>query len=216
MLEYSVLSATDFYLIRDSMPKLTYLDLTNVQAGALPYAIPADAFQGCTSLVQIILPPYPNLCSIGNQAFQGCTGLRAIYTNAAYPPTLGIDVFDGVNYNLCTIYALPNSSFGITPYQTDPQWGLFTHIVATTSLPTPPITAGVQQIEDNVLISPNPVVDNFNISGLTNTETLQLFNLNGKLIFSKQVNNGNVSASFLKTGVYILKIGSFETKLIKE
>jgi hypothetical protein len=201
------------------MPNLTYLDLTNVQTNiqstTSPDSIPANAFQGCTNLVQIVLPS-PNICSIGNQAFYGCTGLRAIYTNEGYPPTLGTDVFDGVNYNLCTIYASTLPYTEVALYKADPQWGLFTHIIATTSLPTPPITAGVQQIEDNVLISPNPVVDNFNISGLTNTETLQLFNLNGKLIFSKQVNNGNVSASFLKTGVYILKIGSFETKLIKE
>jgi hypothetical protein len=136
-----------------------------------------------------------------------CTGLTSIY---AYPTT-PVDlssveyVFDFVNTTTCTLYVPTNS---INLYKAANQWKDF-NIVATTA-------TAVQQIKDNVSIFPNPVINNFNISGLSAPQTLQLFDLNGKLIFSQQVDNGTVPASFLQTGIYILKIGSFETKIIKQ
>jgi hypothetical protein len=155
-------------------------------------------------LTSVTIPA--SVTSIGTAAFELCLGLTSIYANPTTPVNLALSdsVFSYVNTSSCTLYVPTNS---VSSYQAANQWQDF-NIVGTAT--------AVQQIKDNVSIFPNPVVDNFNISGLTAPQTLQLFDLNGKLILSQQVDNGTVPASFLKTGIYILKIGSFETKLIKQ
>jgi hypothetical protein len=115
-------------------------------------------------------------------------------------------VFTQVNTTTCTLYVPANS---VSLYKAASVWQDFYKIVGTTATAT-------QQIQDNIAIYPNPVINNFNISGLSAPQTLQLFDLNGKLILSQQVDNGTVPASFLQTGIYILKIGNFETKIIKK
>ena len=58
-----------------------------------------QSFYNCTALSSITLPE--NLSSIGSYAFQSCTALSSINTLAVVPPTLGSDVFNGLNlYNV--------------------------------------------------------------------------------------------------------------------
>jgi hypothetical protein len=152
-------------------------------------------------------------------AFGNCTSLTSIYAYPTTPVDLNYttdiihngdippsDVFYNVNKTTCTLYVPANS---VSLYQTAYQWQDFYNIIPIT-------TTATQQIKDNITIYPNPVINNFNISGLSAPQTLQLFDLNGKLILSQQVDNGTVPASFLQTGIYILKIGDFETKIIKK
>jgi hypothetical protein len=178
--------------------------LTTVTIPSSVTSIADYAFVNC-HLYSITIPS--SITSIGQNAFAGCSLLTSIYAYPTTPIDLSFSpqVFYSVNTAVCTLYVPTNS---INLYETASQWNAF-YIVGTT--PT-----AVQQIKDNISIYPNPVINNFNISGLSTPQTLQLFDLNGKLILSQQVDNGTVSASSLKTGTYILKIGSFETKLIKQ
>jgi hypothetical protein len=180
--------------------------LTSITIPSSVTSIGANAFELCTALTSVTIPS--SVTSIGQYAFLDCGSLTSIYSYATTPVDLtsSAQVFYAVNTTTCTLYVPTNS---VSLYKAANQWQDFFNIVGTT------ITA-TQQIKDNVSISPNPVVNNFNISGLSAPQTLQLFDLNGKLILSQQVDNGTVPASFLKTGIYILKIGSFETKLIKQ
>jgi hypothetical protein len=180
--------------------------LSSITLSSSLTSIGAIAFTYCTHLTSITIPS--SVTSIGGDAFDGCTSLSSIYSYATTPVDLtsSAQVFYAVNTTTCTLYVPLNSA---NLYKAANQWQDFTHIVGI-------IGTAVQQIQDNVSIFPNPIVDNFNISGLTTPQTLQLFDLNGKLIFSQQVDNGTLPASFLQTGIYILKIGSFETKLIKQ
>lgn len=63
---------------------------------------------------------------------------------------------------------------------------------------------------------PNPVVGASFTLELANNELVQIFDLNGKLIFSKQLKQGNnvINTSEYKNGVYLLKIGNQTKKLI--
>ena len=74
----------DFAVIRDMMPALTYLNLENTSATAIPanaFYDPA-ALAGMTSLEEAILPA--GLLSIGESAFRGCSSLAT----PVFPSTL--------------------------------------------------------------------------------------------------------------------------------
>ena len=58
-------------------------------------AIGQEAFYDCTSLTEIVIPR--ETTSIGDRAFCGCSSLQSISFSSSVPPTLGTDVFLGVN-----------------------------------------------------------------------------------------------------------------------
>jgi hypothetical protein len=71
-----------------------------------------------------------------------------------------------------------------------------------------PLSIGKDEIE-NFTVYPNPVNNGeFSIStGINSLKTVQLFNVIGKSVLSKQVqNNETIDISNLNTGVYILKV----------
>lgn len=74
------------------------------------YAIGFEAFYGCSSLTDLAVPRETS--EIGDRAFYGCTSLQTISFSSSIPPTLGTDVFLGVNpdfrilvpYRLVSVY----------------------------------------------------------------------------------------------------------------
>lgn len=72
-------------------------------SGHIDY-IGKEAFKGCVSLPEIIIPDY--ISSIKAGAFQGCSSLSSVYVEAAVPPRLGADVFAGTSQSL-KIYVNP-------------------------------------------------------------------------------------------------------------
>lgn len=72
----------------------------------------------------------------------------------------------------------------------------------------------------NVAIYPNPTNDVFQVSGIEGSANLNISDISGKQVLTKQVTaNEDVSVSSLPQGVYIVKIttpeGTTEKKLIK-
>jgi len=79
--------------------------------------------------------------------------------------------------------------------------------------------SGNKMIEINAM--PNPVVNEFYITGLIEPSQISIFDLNGKILINKQVTNGEqISTENLRSGIYILKInnssGTGILKLIKK
>ena len=88
--------------------------------GFTPTAIGSHAFYYCLSLKNIV---FPTTCtSIGNSAFEQCSGLESIRALRTSPPTLGTNVFSGVDFAKCTIY-VPNGS--LSAYQSATNWSSY-------------------------------------------------------------------------------------------
>ena len=77
------------------------------------------------------------------------------------------------------------------------------------------------QLQD-VVIYPNPVTDNLQISAKNEIQTVAIFNINGQQLIQKEINSlqGQIDFSTLATGIYFVKVtasNSTQTfKIIKE
>lgn len=76
-------------------------------------------------------------------------------------------------------------------------------------------------VNTHLTITPNPVKDAFQVSGLEGTATLSLTDTNGKVVLSKEITgNESISVSSLPQGLYIVKLatanGTVQQKLIKQ
>ena len=72
-----------------------------------------------------------------------------------------------------------------------------------------------KNISNIINIYPNPVDNQLIIDGLPNTVRVSIYNLLGKLVFSKQTSR-EVNVSQLQRGVYILKLNDGEKEVIKK
>lgn len=98
--------------------------------------IASGTFKNNKNLTSITIPSSIN--SIGDAAFSGCENLKEITVYVDDPIALGSNgasVFEGVNFETCTLY-VPEAS--IDKYKADEIWGQFKNILA--------ITAGIHDI----------------------------------------------------------------------
>jgi hypothetical protein len=86
-------------------------------------------------------------------------------------------------------------------------------------------TTGVSYIQDatfrSLAIYPNPILSIFRVNGFLGIADLQIINLKGQMVFSKQVsNNESILVDFLPQGIYIVKLitsqGVLEKKMLKK
>ena len=152
------------------------------------------------------------MTSIGYQVFSNCRNLSTIY---AYPTTplalTDYSTFNSVNKNNCILY-VPSGT--LKAYQLALQWGDFVNIKEMT------FSDVSAKINEPLSVYPNPVVNGFNINGLTEQGVLTLTNMNGSVLFSKPVtDNDYISISALPKGIYLAKIVSksftLEQKIVK-
>ena len=75
---------------------------------------------------------------------------------------------------------------------------------------------------EGIKVYPNPFKSDFSVEILSNEligQQLQVFDLNGRLLFSKEVNHTGIhliEINKIPSGFYMLKIGSKAIKLIKD
>jgi hypothetical protein len=85
------------------------------------------------------------------------------------------------------------------------------HIAKGTSLSNQNLTTKILRIY------PNPVVDNFTIEGLSKSETLNVFDLNGRVVLTQTIsNNEMISVTNLSKGMYFIKVGGEIGKILKK
>ena len=80
------------------------------------------------------------------------------------------------------------------------------------------ITGVIDIKNSNIKIYPNPTNNIINIEGLTKNEnnTIQIFDLQGKLVITKTINEkGTIDLSELNKGVYVIKIGEVAQMIVK-
>ncbi len=235
------IDARDFKTMRDDMPKLTSIDLSNAtiveymgMLGTLSkdittYSanqIPADAFfnaelnmgkselssvilpttitsidssafNGCSGLTTVSIPT--SVTSLGTKAFANCLGLQKIYVYETTPLDLtnSATVFAGVNKRTCELH-IPDGTLAI--YRAANQWGEFIRLrESDTALKT---------IEDvSVTVFPNPVKENFRVTGLDGVFTVTLLDITGNTVLTQEASaNESISMSSFPAGSYLLLI----------
>ena len=67
---------------------------------------------------------------------------------------------------------------------------------------------------DKISFYPNPVKDNIYFE--TTTGTVSIFEITGKKVYSQTLSSGRADLSFLKTGIYIIRIQSGNTVIINK
>jgi hypothetical protein len=148
-----------------------------------------------------------SVTSIATLCFAGCP-LTEIHSANSNPPSLGIDCFYNVDHYTCKVF-VPKGS--IPAYKAANQWKDFYYIATTAIEPTD---------ASNIKIYPNPVKDELFIEGIElnlEKETASIYNLQGLEIINRRLEGDkSINVSQLTPGIYILKIGAYTSKFIKE
>lgn len=74
-----------------------------------------------------------------------------------------------------------------------------------------------ESLKSELKIYPNPVKSDLNVSGISSKQEFQIFSADGKKLMSGILNlNDKVDVGHLPKGVYLIKIGTYTHKFIKE
>ena len=145
-------------------------------------------------LTSINLPNSVNY--IGANAFRECSGLTSIICEAITAPTLGSNVFGGVNKTIPL--HVPESSVDL--YKTAEQWKDF-NVQTLSTVNTNNLT-----IQPKLKLYPNPAtsVITIEIPNNNSQSNLQMFDNTGSLVLNKQLfGTTQISIDELKSGMYL-------------
>ena len=162
------------------------------------------SFLRCSNLISVSIPN--SVTEINNFAFMGCTGLESIICEATTPPALYQNTFSFTNSIKVTVPCQTSSSYQKSIWGT-----VFTNFVED-------CISGINKVSQNEInIYPNPVFENFNISGLTENTFITISDINGKIILQRMIfSNGNVSVGHLPSGIYFVNVKDKTVKIIKQ
>jgi len=190
-------------------------ELKKVTFPASLTSIDRGAFYMCKGLTSVNFPS--SIISIGDGAFNSCENINLIQVNNVNPIYLQdhSTPFNLIDKAICTLYVPIGSK---NAYQNAVVWKDFKNIVeGEMPLGNETMKSG----NERITIFPNPVGDELHLSGVESESEFVLFNLDGKRLISKVVDNHeSVSVSFLPKGAYIVRVtnaeGRIERKLVKE
>jgi len=186
--------------------------LTSINIPSSVTTLGNSIFFGCSNLTTITIPS--SVTSIGNAVLSGCSSLTTIYANSSTPVDLSSSLyaFNSVNKTTCTLHVPVGAK---SAYQSAVVWQDFLNIVEGT-------TEILTLKSSSICLYPNPVLEGFRIKGFEGTASIDITDLNGKLLLTKKQvsNNENVSINSLPKGSYVLRIvtveGVIQKKLLKQ
>lgn len=185
--------------------------LTGVIIPSSVIEIGTFAFAFCTGLTTVTIPATLN--TLGWFAFGGCTGLTSVYSFIASPTSLNysLNPFKDVNKTLCKLYVPQGAT---ASYKSTTPWSEFSNIIEMTTSVDKTLAD-----KNKISIYPNPAITTLNITGITDVSNLHIFDMNGRLVISKQIaTSESISVGSLVPGIYFLKIispaGVYEEKVI--
>ena len=185
-------------------------DITNIIINDGITEIGLNTFIQCTNLVSVNIGK--NVNNIKKGAFSQCFATKEIHCNNPIPPSIenNDDFFWGLNRITCTLY-VPYGS--IDAYKSAYGWKNFFNIYTS-----------IDQIDTtNFNVYPNPVKneltverDNLNMG----KEIVQVIDFSGRIViisqFEPSISQLQIDVSHLQSGIYLLKIGNYRSKFIKE
>lgn len=78
------------------------------------------------------------------------------------------------------------------------------------------VTDGIDEVTSEIRIMPNPANDSFRVSNMDKDEEMAIYSITGQKVMSGTVTNDQtVDISCLSNGLYLVKIGSQNIKLMK-
>lgn len=160
-------------------------------------ALPWGMFTQCVGLKKVILPA--TLKTLGSEVFSGCRNLNTIYSYATVPPTSSdVMLFYNVNQTNFKLY-VPYGT--LSQYRSSALWGQFPTIIEMAP-------AGVSDSELLQLrLYPNPSTEGFSVSGLEGEGRLYVYGLDGKMLISGAIVDGEfVSMRGFSAGTYLVRI----------
>ncbi len=205
--------------IPDKIEELKYgifYGCTSLKEITIPAAVKTigpRVFGKCSSLTTIAIPATVTKMEYG--IFEHCTGLTSIYAYQTSPIDLSASyyatVFNNVNKTSCILYVPTGSK---AQYSAAIEWKDFSNIVEMT-------TGLANNSSLAVCIYPNPVTDKFSVLGLTENANVFVTDINGRVVLSKQINNGElISVERLPKGMFLVRVststGNVEHKIIKK
>ena len=154
-----------------------------------------SAFQDCAALTSVTIPA--SVTKIGDRVLTSCVALTSLYAYPVNPVDPGVFAFYGINKNTCTLY-VPLGSKSL--YQQADQWKDFLNITE--------VATGIQQTGVNeIVISPNPVRDGFDIKTETPLVSVTIYDLHGRMLLDRKTVNGEfIQVGHFPSGIYLLSI----------
>lgn len=217
-----MINEDDYAYMRTNMPLLYSVNMKGCNVTSIPdeafknskvlfYQYPAylstvgnSAFSGCSGLNTLFLPA--TLKSIGATAFSGCNQIDTIYSTATTPPTLGNDVFKGIDKEKCKL-VIPKGTSVLTDYFLANQWSDFINFIQS-DFPTSLFS--VRNDDLKIYGIENTII----IEGVTREKTYTIYDTSGIIIIAGYLTPFTRSALFVPKGIYIVRTDKKTSKVI--
>jgi len=198
-------ASSDSILFNKSMTTLIQCPILKTGAYTIPSTVTnLGAYSFYFSKLNSVFIP-SSVTTIGNAAFYNCSAMQSLITNSAVPVDLtnSTDVFYNINSN-CTLYVPFGSK---SQYQAASQWNNLNKVVeATTAVANPSAVKFNAHALNGQLV----------ISDIEAGKQIEVYTLAGKLILQTNANNQTMSINLPAKGIYIVRVGNQNVKIIND
>lgn len=189
---------TGVYQIPSSVVAIDYsafdecVNLTQINFPPSVKSVGASAFYYCTGLTEVILPT--SITTIGSGAFYGCYNLTSFGIKATTPPLIDGYTFAYVDQTKCKLLLPVGTS---ATYKNALYWKDFVLTSETDFTGITPVATS----RTHIYSAQNQIV----VNGLTDGETVEVYNMAGQKLTAQQAAAGQVAISARKGAAYLVK-----------
>lgn len=164
--------------------------------------------------------------SVFNQSSPFQDGSTVVVHNYTLNPPMGcyiLEVYDaygdGINGGYGAGYFLIRNAEGEQVFRNNGKFGAMARYFLNVTTDGDG-SVGIDEVNDQVKIYPNPVTDNLNIAYNGEVRNVEIFDLVGRKIYQEEGNVHQVSTATLVSGVYVVRVvtenGTVMQKIVKE
>lgn len=164
--------------------------------------------------------------SVFNQSSPFQDGSTVVVHNYTLNPPMGcyiLEVYDeygdGINGGYGAGYFLIRNAEGEQVFRNNGKFGAMARYFLNVTTDGDG-SVGIDEVNDQVKIYPNPVTDNLNIAYNGEVRNVEIFDLVGRKVYQEEGNVHQVSTATLVSGVYVVRVvtenGTVMQKIVKE